>query len=158
MLDSPLQRLRISELEVELARSGFDRAVVLERDHWWSWKPRVRDGMHRSIAAMQLGLPIPTRDGFPSDAEYDHSDVYTATASGTSSEELLDAALTLASFRCSAGPWIQCDVASGPADGPVRLHLPRHPELRELIAAELQERFTSAGVQATVSFLEHCPE
>lgn len=154
LLDSALERRRIAELETELAASGFDRAVILARDHWWSPRPRVCDGMHRSIAAMRLGIAIPTRHGFPPDTEYNHDDIYLVTAGGVDSDELLDAALTLSSFRCSAGPWIQCDVASGKVGGPVRLHLPHHPELRKLIADELRDRFAAAGFPAEVAFLE----
>jgi Integrase core domain len=32
--------------------------VVVGRDHWWSRRPRVQDGVHRSIAAMALGLLV----------------------------------------------------------------------------------------------------
>jgi hypothetical protein len=48
---------------IELAGTGFERPVVIRREHWWSVRPRVCDGMHRSVAALRLGLPILVRIG-----------------------------------------------------------------------------------------------
>jgi hypothetical protein len=45
-------------------------------------------------------------------------------------------------------------MASGESGKGLRLFLPRHPELRPLIAAELAERLRSAGIDAEVAFLE----
>jgi hypothetical protein len=52
-------------------RCAFDEPVVLGFDHWWSRRPRVRDGVHRSIAAMELGIQIPIRYGYLDDADYE---------------------------------------------------------------------------------------
>lgn len=160
MFDDPNQRRRINELMNELSRKGFERPVVLERDHWWSPRAQVSDGVHRSVAAMRLGLPIPVRFGHDSSGEYDHSDVYRITANSLPDSEfdLVDAAMTLASFRSASGAWIQTDSASGPVEGPVDIYLPRHPEFRGMIAAELQDRLSTAGVDAVVRFLENRPD
>lgn len=152
LLSDPLERRRVEELELELA-GGFDQPIVVKRDHWWSRKPRVRDGVHRSIAAMRSGIPIPIRYGYPPDTEYDRSDTYAITA-GDGTDAVMDAAVSLASFRCSAGPWVQCEIAAYLGGGTVELSLQSHPELRELIAAELQQRLQEAGVAASVAFLE----
>lgn len=156
----PLQRQRIAELEAELAHGAFDRPIVLEREHWWSLRPTVRDGVHRCVAAMRAGGELSVRFGYDESAEYDHSDVYRVTLQGALPDgrpvdELDEMVLDLASFRCSAGPWIQCDTASGPVGGPVDIYLARHPDLRMLIAAELQERLHAVGVDAVVEFLEN---
>ncbi|SEC65122.1 ParB-like nuclease domain (plasmid) [Tsukamurella tyrosinosolvens] len=153
LLVDPLENRRVAELETELSTSGFDRPVIVEQDAWWRPAVRVVDGMHRSIAAMRLGLDIPVRVGYDPAADYDHSDVYRVTAEPPAAD-LIDAVLSSASFRSSTGHWIQCDTASGRVDGPVSLYLPRHPELRPTIAAELQERLRQAGVFASVEFLE----
>jgi hypothetical protein len=99
-----------------------------------------------------LGVPIPIRyDGYPDDTDADHSDVYAVTGS---TDELIDV-VRLASFRCSAGRWIQCDSASASvAAKRMELYLPHHPALRDLIAEELQDRLRGAGIDATVTFLE----
>lgn len=160
LLADPAQRLRIEELVAELTRRGFERPVVVDREHWWSVRPQVSDGVHRSIAAMRAGLAIPVRFGFDEAAVYDHSDLYrvTATVLPLGPEDLQEAVMDLTSFRCSAGPWIQCDSASGAVNGPVDIYLAHHPDLRPLIAAELQERLRSGGVaDAVVEFLEHRP-
>lgn len=155
LLADPFERRRIDELKAELTAVGFDRAVVVgRRDHWWSLRPRVWDGVHRSIAAMELDVPILIQNEYSDDSDYDHSDVYTVTAPDTDTEALLDATLSLSSFRSSAGAWIQCDVASVKRDGPVQLHLPHHPDLRDLIAAELRERLRQSGINADVAFVE----
>jgi hypothetical protein len=77
--------------------------------------------------------------------------VYAVTGS---TDELIDV-VRLASFRCSAGRWIQCDSASASvAAKRMELYLPHHPALRDLIAEELQDRLRGAGIDATVTFLE----
>ncbi len=55
MLADPHERRRIEELEIELAGTGFERPVVIEREHSWSVRPRVCDGMHRSVASAATG-------------------------------------------------------------------------------------------------------
>lgn len=150
LLSDPLERRRIDELAAEL-KSGFDRPITVIRDHWFSRQPRVVDGMHRAIAAMRSGLDIPIRHGYPAGAAYDHSDVYTVTAAGTELADLLDAAMSSSSFRSASGPWIQCDVGSA-FDGLVRLHLPRHTDLRGQIADQLRQRLQDAGIDAVVEF------
>jgi hypothetical protein len=32
--------------------------MLVDFDRWWSRRPRVQDGAQRSIAAMELGLPV----------------------------------------------------------------------------------------------------
>ncbi|TLH64461.1 hypothetical protein C1S80_12400 [Mycolicibacterium aubagnense] len=152
LLADPLERRRIDELAVEL-KDGFDRPVFIGRDHWWSLRPRVLDGMHRSIAAMRAGIDIPIRYGYPDDDVYDHSDAYTITAVNAGPDKLLDAAMSLSSFRSAAGPWVQCDVGSAYGNV-VRLQLPRHPQLREQIAAQLRGRLQAVGIDAQVAFAE----
>lgn len=149
----PLERRRIDELAADMARNGFQRPVVVGRDRWFSHRPRVWDGMHRAIAAMRIGVAIPVVRGYRADSEWSEDD-YTVTAVGTDIDTLMDAVLSLSSFRCSVGPWIQCDVASAAGDGPVRLLLTRHPELRLRIVAELTDRLRSAGIDADVAFVE----
>ena len=157
-MGDPLQRRRIEELQAELTRDGFQQPVTLARENRWSPRPTVADGLHRSVAAMRLGIPIPVRFGYDDATHYDHSDVYRVSANAPVPEQFEDlttAVLALASFRCTAGPWIQCDIASGPLAGPVELYLPRHPELRGQIAAELQDRLQVSGVDAVVEFKEN---
>lgn len=155
LLVDPGHRRRIEELEVELSGIGFERPVVVERAHWWDPRPQLCDGLHRSIAAMRLGLPVALRFGYDDSADYDHSDLYRITTPGFSGD-LDELVLTTTSFRCTAGPWIQCDSASGVPGGPIDIPLPHHPTLRALIAAELQQRLRNAGASdATVEFLEH---
>ena len=152
LLADPHERRRIAELAAELV-GGFDRPIVVCRDHWWSRRLRVADGVHRSIAAMRLGIPLLIRRGYPSESDDDDDDdIYTATADGAEPAEFLDATLSLSSFRCTAGPWVQCDVASGAPDGRVQLHLSRHEGLQEMIAAQLQGRLCDAGWAAQVQF------
>jgi hypothetical protein len=155
LLADPLERRRIEELKAELIHRGFDLPVLVGRDHGWS-RPQVQDGVHRSIAAMELGVPIPIRYGYPdhTDADYpDLSDLYAVTSAGSTIDEL--GVVGLASFRCSAGAWIQCDSASAsPQRTAMELYLPHHPHLRRLIAEELQDRLRGAGIDATVTFLE----
>jgi hypothetical protein len=155
MLADPHESRRVGELEHELTENGFQRPVVIEREAWWSPRWQVCDGVHRSLAAMRLGVPIPVRIGYDTSAVYDHSDLYRVTASGdiTHGGDLIDAVVALASFRCSDGPWIQSDGAFGVANGPVNLHLPRHPELRLRIATDLEARLREAGIEADVEFL-----
>jgi hypothetical protein len=72
LLADPLERRRIDELKAELTLRGFDHPVAVGRDHWWS-KPQVQDGVHRSIAAMELGVPIAIRyGGYPDDIDADN--------------------------------------------------------------------------------------
>jgi hypothetical protein len=71
LLADPYERRRVDDLKTELALRGFDEPVVLGFDHWWSRRPRVRDGVHRSIAAMELGIQIPIRYGYLDDADYE---------------------------------------------------------------------------------------
>ena len=111
---------------VRPANHAFDHPVLVGRDHWWSRRPRVQDGVHRSLAAMELGLPVLIRYGYPEDDDYDHSDVYRVTSASASRDELIEPVLSLASFRCSAGPWIRADAASASAQR-LALYLPRFP-------------------------------
>ena len=152
------ERRRIEELEIELACTGFERPVVIQREHWWSVRPRVCDGVHRSVAALRCGFPILVRIGYDRAVGYDRSDVYRVTSptSCPVSADRAETVLLASSFRCSAGPWIQYDFAACVEGGPVDVHLDHHPDLRCLIAAELQERVRGAGVEgAVVEFLEH---
>lgn len=151
LLADPLERRRIQELSKDLVHHGFHRPVVVRRECWFDRRPRVYDGMHRSIAAMRVGIAIPIVGDYP--ADYDE-DIYTAAVAGADIDHLLDAALSLSSFRSTAGPWIQCDMASGRPGVGLRLYLPRHPELRLIIAAQLEERLHSVGIDAQVVFLE----
>lgn len=152
LLADPHERRRIAELASELV-DGFERPIIVRRDRWWSRRLRVADGVHRSIAAMRHGIPLLIRNGYPPESDDSGGDIYTATVSGSNPAEFLDAALSLSSFRCSAGPWVQCDVASGAPGGVVRLHLTRHDDLQELISAELQERLRDSGWLAQVKFI-----
>lgn len=156
LMGDPMQRRRIEEMEREIDRSGIERPVVLGRDHWWSVRPRVCDGVHRSVASMRTGHPVPLRFGYDEHLEYDLSDRYQVTAIGEvpGPEDLMDAVMDAASWRSAAGPWVQCDFASGVVDGPVEILLTRHPELRGLIADELRERLRGMGVDARVEFME----
>lgn len=155
LLADPSHRQRIEELEAELSGTGFQRPVVVDREHWWNPRPQLCDGLHRSIAAMRLGLPVSLRFGYDDSTDYDHSDRYRITAPGFPGD-LDELVLATTSFRCTAGPWIQCDSASGIPGGPVNIPLPHHPTLRALIAAELQQRLRDAGARdAVVEFLEH---
>ncbi|KMV19625.1 hypothetical protein ACT17_06165 [Mycolicibacterium conceptionense] len=159
MLSDRLERARVDELVEELRTSGMESPVVVGFDHWWSPRPRVWDGMHRSIASMRLGLDIPVRYGYPEESDYDHGDVYGAVSDTTDLDTLTDAIMSVSSFRLPAGhrPWIQTDLVSGSRAHGAELYLPRHPELREAIAAELQERLLAAGVTADVTFLRYEP-
>ena len=155
MLADPNERRRIEELEIELAGAGFERPVVIEREHWWSLRPRVCDGVHRSVAALRGGFPILVRIGYDQTADFVHSDVYQVTAPAGPSD-FFETVLSVSSFRCSAGHWIQSECASGVSGGPIEIYLPYHHGERHLIAAELQERVRAAGVEgAFVEFLEH---
>jgi hypothetical protein len=158
LLTDPHERRRITELTAELV-DGFELPIVVHRDHWWSRRLRVADGVHRSIAAMRLGIALPIRHGYPPETDASGGDIYTATAEGADPAEFLDAALSLSSFRCVDGPWVQCDVASGGVERPVRLYLTRHDGLQEAIAAQLQRRLREAGwPTATVEFTEHAQD
>lgn len=155
LLADPLERRRIDELDVEL-KAGFERPVAIGRDHWFSRRPRVLDGVHRAITAMRAGIDIPIHRGYPvvdHCDHYDHTDLYAVTAADTDLDVLLDAAMSLSSFRSAGGPWIQCDVASGNRDT-VWLHLPRHIDLRIRIAEQLRQRLQEARINATVEFTE----
>lgn len=158
MLADPDERRRIEELGIELASKGFERPVVIRREHWWSARPRVCDGMHRSVAALGLGLPILVRIGDDRTVQSDRSDVYRVTLPAASPfpANLVETVLNASSFRCSAGPWIQYDCAAYRQGGPIDVRLDHHPDVRHLIAAELQGRVRGAGVEgAVVEFLEH---
>jgi hypothetical protein len=157
MLADPNERRRIEELEIELAGKGFERPVVIQREQWWNVRPRVCDGVHRSVAALRLGLPVLVRIGDDRTVLSDRSDVYRVTLPAASPfpANLAETVLTASSFRCSAGPWIQYDCAAYGEGGQVDVHLDHHPDVRHLIAAELQERVRGAGVEgAVVEFLE----
>lgn len=160
MLADPLERRRIDELGEELAQKGFERPVVLGRDHWWSPLLRVSDGVHRSLAAMRSGMPIAVRYGYDDPGEYAPSDIYRVAvrSSHDPEEDVTGQMMSLASFRCSAGPWVQCDTASGSSETHLDLYLAPHPDLRPLIAAELQERLRTADIDAVVEFLEDRPD
>lgn len=152
LLADPYESRRIAELTTELV-NGFDRPIIVTRDRWWSRRLRVADGVHRSIAAMRLGIPLLIRHGYPPDDADDAGvDVYIAAAESADPAAFLDAALSLSSFRSADGPWVQCDVASGNPDGVVRLLLSRHDGLQPHIAEQLQERLRDAGWPAQVEF------
>lgn len=146
---------RISELAADLSVEGFENPVTVGRDRWWDLRPRVRDGMHRSIAAMQLGIDIPVRFGEPMMDGYGEQDEYTVTLLDTSCDfdALFDRVFTLASFRSGDGFWVRCDTASANSErGEVLLLLPRRPDRRELIALEVADRLRDAGITARVDF------
>ena len=65
----------------------WDCPVLVGRDHWCSRRPRVQDGVPRSIAARELGIPVPIRHGYPdvTAADYDRSDVYRVANPSSSS-------------------------------------------------------------------------
>ena len=154
MLPDPDQRQRINELCADLSESGFEIPVCVGRDHWWSHRFRVIDGMHRSIAAMRLGLNIPLRFGDPERPGYELYDEYTVTLSGGSVEgplDLSDRVLGLTSWRSGDGFWMTWGGASGAGSG-MRVHLPRRPERRAQTAAELEARLRDAGIAAEVVF------
>ena len=153
LLSSPLETIRVQELRGELSRV-FERPIVVERGAWYHRKLRVRDGVHRAVAAMSLGIDIHIRYGYPVDVEDSFSDVYFIEPARYDDAELLDKVISLSSFRCSAGPWIQSDIVAGHDNGPFEVMFPRHTGLRGLIAEEFQHRLQRAGVDAVVSFLE----
>jgi len=157
LLSDDHERKRVSELEAELRINGFQRAVVLERDNWWSFRWRVRDGVHRSVAALRLGHPILIRFGFDTGVPYDHPDVYQVSpvASLTDGDAFIDSVLSLSSFRCSSGVWVQSDGATASRNGPMNVFFSHNPQLRNQIAAEFEDRLNAAGVGATVCFLEN---
>ena len=156
LLSDPDQQRRIDELTADLTASGFEHPVTVGRDRWWHRRPRVRDGIHRSITAMRLGLDIPLRFGEPTMEGYGEQDEYivtVVTAAAGGFDELMDRVFALASFRCADGFWLRCDTASGDtAAGEVRLLLPRRTQRREEIAAELAERLRDSGISAQVTF------
>lgn len=154
LLSDSDQQLRIKELVADLATTGFEHPVTVGFDRWWSRRARVRDGMHRSVAAMQLGLDIPLRFGEPTRNGYGEQDEYTVTVvSSGDVNELLDRVFVLASFRSADGFWISCDVGSvDRSRGEVRLLLPRRPRRRQKIAYELAERLCESGITAQVEF------
>lgn len=149
------ERLRVTELCSDLAESGFEHPVTVGRDKWWNRRPRVRDGIHRSVAAMRLGIDIPIRFGEPEMDGYDEQDKYTVTVSDVSGDpdELFERVYSLASFRSGDGFWMRCDVATGGrTPGVVNLFMPRRESRREVIAGEIVERLRGAGIPAEVSF------
>ena len=154
LLSDPDQQLRLDELAADLSATGFDNPVVVGRDRWWQRKPHVRDGMHRSVAAMRLGLDIPLRFGEPHMEGYDEQDEYTVTLpDGGEFGDLMDRVFTLASFRSADGFWMRCDHAGGDSlTKEVRLLPPRRTQRRAEIAGELAARLRDAGISATVEF------
>ena len=148
----PYEARRLSELEVELRASGIQRPVSVYFDHWWSRRLTVADGMHRAITAMHLDLPIPIGRNYQPPNQRAATAVYRVTAATQSTEDLMDAVTSLASFRLSSGPWIQTDTTAGAGAHTVEVYLPNHPELREQIAVELEERLRTSSVDARVEF------
>jgi hypothetical protein len=149
------ERLRVTELCSDLAESGFEHPVTVGRDKWWNRRPRVRDGIHRSVAAMRLGIDIPIRFGEPEMEGYDEQDKYIVTVSDVSgdSDELFERVYSLASFRSGDGFWMRCDVATGGrTPGVVNLFMPRRESRRAVIAGEIVERLRGSGIPAEVSF------
>lgn len=154
LLADPLERRRIAELTVELAGGGLDRPIIVVRDCWWSRQLRVADGVHRSIAAMRLGVKLPIRCGYPPEDGDFHTDVYSVTAPGSETDALLSAAVQLASFRTATGPWVQCDTGAALPGGRIELCLTHHADLRDAIAVQLRDRLREAGIDAEVRYLE----
>lgn len=153
LLSDPDQQRRIDELAADLATAGFEHPITVGRDRWWHRRPRVRDGIHRSITAMRLGLDIPLRFGEPTMEGYGEQDEYVVTAATGSFDDLMERVFTLASFRSADGFWLRCDCASGDSvAGEVRLLLPRRTQRREKIAAELAGRLRDSGISAQVTF------
>ena len=150
--DDPYEVRRLSELEAELIISGIQRPVSVYFEHWWSRRLTVADGMHRAITAMRLGLPIPVGRNYQLPEQHHATDVYRVTAGEHSTEDLMDAVMSLASFRLSSGPWIQTDSTAGAGARAVEAYLPNHPDLRDQIAVELEERLRTSGVDACVEF------
>ena len=149
------ERLRVTELCSDLAESGFEHPVTVGRDKWWNRRPRVRDGIHRSVAAMRLGIDIPIRFGEPEMDGYDEQDKYTVTVSDVSGDpdELFERVYALSSFRSGDGFWMRCDVATGGrTPGVVKLFMPRRESRREVIADEIVERLRVSGIPAQVAF------
>lgn len=154
LLAEPLERRRIEELAAELTDS-FERPIVIAFDHWWSRKPRVVDGVHRSIAAMRAGVDLRLRHGYPGTPEVAY-DTYVVSAANVDAEVLLDATMSLSSFRCPSGLWAQSDGAMF-LDGRVYLEYPQAPEeLREEIASTLCQRLADAGLDATIAVEREC--
>ena len=151
------ERLRVTELCSDLSASGFEHPVTVGRDRWWNRRPRVRDGIHRSVAAMRLGIDIPIRFGEPEMDGYDAQDQYTVTVtdvSGDDADELFERVYSLASFRSGDGFWMRCDVATGGrTPGVVNLFMPRREYRREVIAGEIVERLCDSGISAEVAFV-----
>lgn len=117
---------------------------------------RVRDGMHRGVAAMRTGIDIRLRSGEPHMDGYNEQDEYAVTAAAGDAagfNELMVRMFELASFRSGDGFWMRCDTASGDsAKGQIRLLLPRRAQRRDAIAAEFAERLRDAGIDAEVAF------
>ena len=151
--EDPYEARRLSELEAELKTSGIQRPISVFFEHWWSRRLTVADGMHRAITAMRLGLPIPVGRNYQLPGQHHATDVYRVAATAHSTEELMDAVMSLASFRLSSGPWIQTDFTAGAGDRAVEIYLPNYPELRDQIAAELEGRLRTSGLDANVEFL-----
>lgn len=153
MLADDVERRRLDELAAELAGGTFDYPVCVGRDHWWSRRPQVLDGMHRAVTAMRLGVDIPIEYGDPYRDGYGEQDEYLVTVVGADAEpaEIFDRVLCLASFRSADGFWLTCDVG-GALDYEIRLQLPRRADRREEIAAELADRLREAGITAAVTF------
>lgn len=154
LLSDPDQQRRIEELSADLAVSGFEHPVTVGRDRWWHRRPRVRDGMHRSIAAMRLGIAIPVRFGEPHMDGYDQHDEYIVTVPADGDfDAWMDRVFTLASFRSGDGFWLRCDTASGNASlREVRLLLPRRQQRRQEITNELAARLRDSDISAQVEF------
>jgi len=150
--DDPYEVRRLRELEDELRMSGIQRPVSVYFEHWWSRRLTVADGMHRAITAMRLGLPIPVGRNYQLPEQHHATDVYRVTAEGHSTEDLMDAVTSLATFRLSSGPWIQTDTTAGADSHTVEVYLPNHTDLRDQIAGELEQRLRTSGVDARVEF------
>lgn len=154
----PFEAQRIEELTEEIVSVGLQEPVVVERREWYHRKPRLCDGTHRTVALMKLGQDIDVHYGYPyrrlHPTEPYSADVYEISPIEGYDVDMGDAAMSLSSFRCSAGTWVQTDVCSGTVNGPVEIVYPTHAPLRELIAEELQQRFANHGLRVHVKFVE----
>lgn len=152
MLADPHESQLLDELAVELTANGIERPVSVYFDHWWSLRLTVADGMHRTVAAMRLGIDIPIALNYMHWDSPDHSDVYLVSAASPVDDDFWDALLSLSSFRSGDGTWIQSDCASG-GGGSIEISLPAYPHRRDAIAAELENRLRGAGIGVKVAFL-----
>lgn len=157
LLADPDHRRRICELAEDIRANGFQRPVTVGRDRPWQRRPRVRDGMHRALAAVHAGQPIPIRFGQPHADGYGDFDVYLVRVGGGHpvTAGLAERVLALASFRSGDGFWLRADAARADPAGEVELLLPSRPPRRAAIAAELSARLDAAGLAATVTCAGH---